>query len=113
MIGRTMPAKRAYELGIVNEVVANEALDEHVMNTAKHLATMPAGTLARNKEAVHRMLDIMGIAEGMLASQDLTTQRLAGRSGEGKEFGEYAAKHGLKAAFEWRDKKFGEKVQPK
>jgi len=112
LLGRTMPAKRAYELGIVNEIVAPEALDQHVTDMAKHLATMPAGTLARNKDAVHRMCDMMGMAEGMLASEDLSTLRLASRSGEGKEFQEYAAKHGLKAAFEWRDKKFGEKVQP-
>jgi len=49
LLGDRFDAKRAYELGIVNWVVADEALEEKTVEIATRLASGPAKTLGRTK----------------------------------------------------------------
>ncbi|MBA2875172.1 enoyl-CoA hydratase/isomerase family protein [Thermaerobacillus caldiproteolyticus] len=62
--GERMSAKEAYELGIVNRVVAPELLLEETMRFARKLAKQPPLSVRFIKEAVHKAVDY-SIYEGM------------------------------------------------
>jgi enoyl-CoA hydratase len=62
--GERMSAKTAYELGIVNRVIAPELLMEETLRFAKKLAKQPPLSLRFIKEAVHKAVDYP-LYEGM------------------------------------------------
>jgi enoyl-CoA hydratase len=62
--GERMSAKTAYELGIVNRVIAPELLMEETLRFSKKLAKQPPLSLRFIKEAVHKAVDYP-LYEGM------------------------------------------------
>jgi enoyl-CoA hydratase len=62
--GERMSAKKAYEYGIVNRVVAPELLFEETIRFARKLAKQPPLSLRLIKEAVHKAVDYP-LYEGM------------------------------------------------
>jgi enoyl-CoA hydratase len=62
--GERMSAKKAYEYGIINRVVAPELLFEETMRFARKLAKQPPLSLRLIKEAVHKAVDYP-LYEGM------------------------------------------------
>lgn len=62
MTGRMHDAQTALRLGLVNEVVAPEALDEAVNSLASELAEKSRFTLALGKQAFYRQLE-MGVRD--------------------------------------------------
>ncbi|SFA50107.1 short chain enoyl-CoA hydratase [Parageobacillus thermantarcticus] len=62
--GERMSAKEAYELGIVNRVIAPELLYEETMRFAKKLAKQPPLSVRLIKEAVNKAVDY-SLYEGM------------------------------------------------
>ncbi|HEV8298507.1 MAG TPA: enoyl-CoA hydratase [Acidimicrobiales bacterium] len=63
MTGDRMPAARAYELGMVNRVVADDRLDDEVLELAKKIATMPRFGLALTKKSVNMAEDLQGLRD--------------------------------------------------
>ena len=64
-LGERMPAQRAYELGMVNRVVARDALDETALAIAARAAESPRFALALAKQAFNQLDDIAGRKTGM------------------------------------------------
>jgi enoyl-CoA hydratase len=64
-LGERVSAQRAYELGMVNRVVATEELDRHTLELAERIAAMPRLGLALTKKAVNQAEDLMGLQSGM------------------------------------------------
>lgn len=64
-LGERLPAKRAYELGMVNRVVARETLDETAIAVAAKAAGAPRFALALAKQAFNQLDDIAGRRAGM------------------------------------------------
>jgi len=62
--GERMSAKTAYELGIVNRLIAPELLMEETMKFAEKLAKQPPLSVRFIKEAVHKAVDY-SLYEGM------------------------------------------------
>jgi enoyl-CoA hydratase len=60
MLGERMTARRAYEVGMVNRVVAAEALDQTALEIAMRLSERPRFALALTKQAMNLAEDIMG-----------------------------------------------------
>jgi enoyl-CoA hydratase len=58
-------AQRAYEVGMVNRVVARDALEATTLDLAGRIAKMPAFGLALTKRAVNVCEDQMGLRNGM------------------------------------------------
>ena len=56
-LGESMPAKEAYEYGVVNRLVAPELVFEEAMKFAKRLAKQPPLSLRLIKEAVNKAVD--------------------------------------------------------
>ncbi|MCM9078973.1 MULTISPECIES: enoyl-CoA hydratase [Streptomyces] len=63
--GDRMPARRAYEVGMVNRVVAPDGLEDETERLALRIAGMPAFGLALTKRAVNQAEDLQGLHTGM------------------------------------------------
>lgn len=63
--GDRMSAARAYELGMVNHVVAREDLADRTHEIALRVARMPRLGLALTKKAVNQAEDLQGLRAGM------------------------------------------------
>lgn len=67
MLGDRMSAARAYELGMVNRVVARDELDNEALTMAQRIATQPRMGLALTKQAINHIEDLQGKRTGMEA----------------------------------------------
>ncbi|GAA1297727.1 enoyl-CoA hydratase [Planotetraspora silvatica] len=63
--GDRMPARRAYEIGMVNRVVPRDELEGQVLALAERIAAMPRMGLALAKKAVNQAEDLQGMHAGM------------------------------------------------
>jgi enoyl-CoA hydratase len=63
--GDRMPARRAYEVGMVNRVVPRDELETQVLAVAERIAAMPRMGLALAKKAVNQAEDLQGMHAGM------------------------------------------------
>ncbi|MNQ16201.1 1,4-Dihydroxy-2-naphthoyl-CoA synthase [compost metagenome] len=59
-LGERMPAARAYELGMVNRVVARDQLEDQTRAIAEKIALMPRLGLSLTKQAVNHVEDLRG-----------------------------------------------------
>jgi enoyl-CoA hydratase len=60
-----MSAQRAYELSMVNRIVARDDLDGEVAALAEKIAAMPRLGLALTKKAVNQAEDLQGLHAGV------------------------------------------------
>ncbi|WP_396909039.1 enoyl-CoA hydratase [Mycolicibacterium sp.] len=63
--GQRFSAQRAYQLGMVNDVVSRADLRDRALEMAASVATMPRFGLALAKRAVNQCEDQMGLRNGM------------------------------------------------
>jgi enoyl-CoA hydratase/carnithine racemase len=73
LTGEPVDAKRALEWGLVNRVVAPEALDSEVLKLAQLLASKPPATLAAGKRAFYQQMDLQLGRAYELASQVISS----------------------------------------
>ena len=59
-LGERMPAARAYQMGMLNRVVARDALEQETLDIAGRIAQMPRLGLQLSKQAVNNAEDLMG-----------------------------------------------------
>jgi len=67
-LGERMSAERAYQMGMVNKVVARDALHGEVASIAQRIAAMPRLGLALTKQAINHVEDLQGKRAGMDAA---------------------------------------------
>lgn len=91
MLGNAVEADEAYRIGLVNKVVADDALLDEAGTLAEYLAAMPTRTLGRIKQSLHTSFE-----------SDLETA--LEREAEGQTFCGYTEDHeeGVAAFFEKR-----------
>jgi enoyl-CoA hydratase len=65
--GDRFGARRAYEIGMVNDVVPRAELEQRTFAMADRIATMPRFGLSLAKRAVNQCEDLMGMRAGMEA----------------------------------------------
>jgi enoyl-CoA hydratase len=59
-LGERMPAPRAYQMGMLNRVVARDDLEQQTLDIAGRIAQMPRLGLQLSKQAVNNAEDLMG-----------------------------------------------------
>jgi enoyl-CoA hydratase len=59
-LGERMPAARAYQMGMLNRVVAHDLLEQETLDIAGRVAQMPRLGLQLSKQAVNNAEDLMG-----------------------------------------------------
>lgn len=64
LLGETIDARRAHDLGLINSVVPAEKLEEETHKLAHRLANAPTAAIGLAKTAMNRALD-MSLREGM------------------------------------------------
>jgi enoyl-CoA hydratase len=70
-LAEVIDAKRALEVGLVNEVVPREELDARVEAIARHIAQAPLTTLLATKANLKRAWELMGMRVHWQSSNDL------------------------------------------
>ncbi len=83
LTGRLIPAEEAHRIGLVNRVVADEALMEAVMEEARHIAAKSPLTLAIGKEAFYRQAEMPLEAAYAYTAEVMTRNMLARDAEEG------------------------------
>ena len=74
--GEVFSAAEAYRLGLVNEVVPVDQLDEAVEAQARKLASLPPTAVALNKLVVNRVYELAGFAAALEYRDDPVIQAL-------------------------------------
>jgi 2-(1,2-epoxy-1,2-dihydrophenyl)acetyl-CoA isomerase len=95
MLGEAVEAEEAYRIGLVNEVVSDEDLEEETRNLAGQLAEMPTSALGRIKHSLY-------------ASFETDLESALEREAVGQTFCGYTQDHkeGVAAFFEKRQPEF-------
>lgn len=102
--GDSVTGAKAAEIGFSLESVPLAQLDEHVLQLATRIASIPRDLLTVNKHVVNRGLDLMGRT---LLQETAVIQDVLGRSAPGAEaFWATAARKGVRQAVAERDEPF-------
>lgn len=104
LTGRFVYATEALRVGLVNEVVANDALAARVAQVAAHMCLIPEGTLQANKHALRSMYEDMGLAGFAEAREREAALNLATRTQS--EFSGRVIRDGMSAALAWQKARF-------
>jgi enoyl-CoA hydratase len=105
--GDVLGAADARRAGLVNQVVAPEALDAAVEALVSRIAPTSLAVLRLTKIGLVRAYDAAGLGAAVSANLDLSSILNAADTPEQREFDRIAAAEGLKAALAWRDERFG------
>jgi enoyl-CoA hydratase len=109
LTGRPLSGVKAADVGLINEAVPFERLEETVAALAADLATIPSSQLAAMKLVVNRAYDNMGVE----ATQTLGTilDGLMRNTPDAVSWIETAHRDGVRAAVKERDAPFGDYSQ--
>jgi enoyl-CoA hydratase len=101
-----IPAQRAYEMGLINQVAPEGEYLKVAMKMARGMAAIDPLPMRLQKMAINRAFEIMGLNEALKAASDLDVLIEGVETPDSKAFAEIANKEGLKAALKWRDSRF-------
>ncbi|WP_423185017.1 enoyl-CoA hydratase/isomerase family protein [Arthrobacter sp. NyZ413] len=108
--GDSFPAERALQLGLVNRVVPDDALESSVQALADKVKPTPLPILKFTKLGLLRAYESMGLRQGVQANLDLSAILNKAITEEGAEFFRIVQAEGLGAALKWRDARYGAKL---
>ena len=103
--GKLISAHEAEKIGLVNEVVPHEALDDRVASVAAHIARSPAENLSILKEVSNTWFENMGMESSVRRGADLDA--IYHQFDSFKDFFSTLKKDGVKAAFKRRRDLYG------
>jgi enoyl-CoA hydratase len=101
-------AQEALDWGLVNRVVARDAVEERAMAMARHIAAIDPSLVQNTKRAINRSFEIMGLTKALEEALDIDLAIEGEGSSDKRQFMEIARKDGLRAAIAWRDARFGQ-----
>jgi len=104
-----LPARRAYEIGMINRVAPEGQHLEEALATARKIAVMDVPLIKETKRALNRTMELMGMGEALEAALNIDLL-IEGQGMETKrKFLEIARSDGLRAAIDWRDARMAER----
>jgi len=101
-----LSVERARELGIVNRIVPDEALEAEVGRVARHLSAVDPNLLKLTKRAINQALERQGLLDALEAALAIDLEIEGPGSPDKLAFMDVARSEGLKAALAWRDARF-------
>src|SRR5207244_13583653 len=105
--GDAIDAAEAERIGLVNRVVAGEALEAAVGGLVRKIAPTPLPVLRLTQLALLRAYEAMGLRSAVLSNLHLSAILNAAETPEQRQFDEIVSTQGLKAALAWRDSRYG------
>ncbi len=106
--GDIVDADRALQLGLINRIVATDALEDEVDRMARKIALTPLSILRFTKRALNAAYEQMGLRGAVSANLDIAAVLNSADTAERAEFTELVATKGLGAALAWRDARYAE-----
>jgi enoyl-CoA hydratase len=106
--GDVIDAGAALRAGLVNRVVADDAIEAEVEALVIKIAPTPLPVLRLTKIALLRAYESMGLRQAVGTNLDLSAMLNAADTPEQREFMDIVKSQGLKAALAWRDSRYGE-----
>ncbi len=100
-------AADALRLGLINRVVPNGMHLESALAMARHMAAIDPELMRDTKKAINRTYEQMGLNEALHSALDIDLQIESHGSPDKRQFMDVARREGLRAAFAWRDARFG------
>ena len=105
--GRTLSGKEAAELGIINEAVSPDNLEERVTGLAEELCLMPADGIVLGKHALRMGAELLGVRGGFVYGAISHSMNTNARFEEDEfNFFRERREKGAKAAFHERDERY-------
>ncbi len=104
-------AERALQMGIVNRLVAADALVQEAHRLAQKIAKASPAAVQKSKAAINRSYDIMGLRQALELGLDIDVDINTTPSWEKQEFSRIRREQGVKAAIAWRDARFRDEAQ--
>jgi enoyl-CoA hydratase len=108
MTGDLIDAAEAERIGLINRVVPADRLAAEVDALADRLARVPPDVMAPTKLMLNRAMDGAGFAAAVEMGLDL--QSFINMSETAREFDAIVRAQGIKAALEWRDRRYDERL---
>jgi enoyl-CoA hydratase/carnithine racemase len=108
LTGDLITAVEAERIGLVNRVVVADRLADEVDGLADRLARVPPDVMAPTKLMLNRAMDAAGFVEAVAMGLDI--QSFVNMSETAREFDAIVRRDGLKAALEWRDRRYDERL---
>jgi enoyl-CoA hydratase/carnithine racemase len=106
--GKLIDAQRAYEIGMVNDIVEPDRLMRRAEYHARLISKIaPAGTQML-KEGINRTYEVMGLLNALGYHDNLVAMLAATQTEESAQFKRITKESGLRAALAWRDEQFRE-----
>lgn len=101
-----LSVERARELGIVNRIVPDAALEAEAARVARHLCAIDPGLVKQTKRAINQSLERQGLLDALEAALAIDLDVEGPGSPDKLAFMDIARAEGLKAALAWRDARF-------
>jgi len=101
-----LSVERARELGIVNQIVPDEALEAKAAIIAGHLSAIDPNLVKRTKQAINQSIERQGLLDALEAALAIDLEIEGVGSPDKIAFMDIARAEGLKAALAWRDARF-------
>lgn len=101
-----IPASRILQMGLINEVTPDGEQVGRAMALANDVAASSAFSVQLTKQALNRSYDIRGMRSSLQGAVDTAIIIEAAMGPERAEFNRIRSEQGLRAAVEWREKRF-------
>jgi enoyl-CoA hydratase len=106
LTGDEIPARKAAEIGMILEVVADDALPEHALALARRMARVPVNQLIMLKLLCNQTAEHLGLAQTRLLGT--LFDGIARHTQEGLDFVQRSREVGFRQAVRERDDPFGD-----
>jgi enoyl-CoA hydratase len=110
LTGDAIDAAHAHQIGLVNRVVPLDQLAAEVDALADRIARTPSEVVGPTKRMLNRAMEASGFREAVEAGIDLGAIVNAADTPEQREWDAIVRRDGLKAALEWRDRRYDERL---
>jgi enoyl-CoA hydratase/carnithine racemase len=107
MTGDLIDAAEAYRIGLVNQVVPHDELEQAVDAFAERLARVSPDVMAPTKHMLNRAQEASGMLEALQAAVDL--QPIINMNSTQMEFLEIVRTEGMDSALRWRDERHSDR----
>ncbi|HJS72073.1 MAG TPA: enoyl-CoA hydratase/isomerase family protein [Acidimicrobiia bacterium] len=101
-----LDAPSALSFGLINRMVPSERLTEETMILARQLAVVDPDVMRLTKRAMNAGWEAAGFREALRAGVEIGIQIETSKSPERVEFERITREQGLRAAVDWRDRRF-------
>lgn len=101
-----LSVERARELGIVNKIVPDDALEAETVLIARHLCAVDPSLLKQTKRAINQTFERQGLLDALESALAIDLDIEGPGSPDKIAFMDIARASGLKAALAWRDARF-------